>query len=217
MGSSLKDPKPCCLTQVPEDYQNAVAQRQRAARSVFDTFAGGEVVLGNIESDASCVSTGVPVSYDINGCPDGPVSRSSGEIVVVPDSVDAGVGVHRCIAIAVEALLRDINLAFEDEDISGWGWRSPDRQIELRRKNCGPTYEDIYEKPSRLCSPPTARPGRSMHERGLAIDVHVNGQTLCYPHRECDHKVFIWLQNNAAGYGLQKLSSEAWHWSVNGR
>ena len=216
-GVKFERPKALLPSSSPEDYQNAVAQRQQAARSVFSAFAGGGGSVRDIEADARCVSTGVPVTYDINGCPDGPVSKSSGEIVAVTDSVDAGVEVHRCIATAVEALLRDINLAFEDENISGWGWRPPDRQIELRRQNCGPTHEDIYEKPSRECTPPTARPGRSMHERGLAVDVHVDGQTLCYPHRECSHSVFIWLRDHAASYGLQKLSSEAWHWSVNGR
>ena len=228
-GVRFERPKALLGNSSPEDYQNAVAQRQRAARSVFDTFAGGGGGVRDIEADARCSSTGVPVTYDINGCPDGSVSKSSGEIVAVTNSIGNRIEVHKCIATAVEALFRDINLAFEDKDISGWGWRSQDSQIELRKQHCHAegqeaTDEDIYQKPSRECIPPTARPGSSLHERGLAIDVNVDGQTLCFRHRDCDalkfagvRPVFIWLQNYAASYGLQKLSSEAWHWSVNGR
>ena len=58
------------------------------------------------------------------------------------------------------------------------------------------------------CSPPTARPGQSMHEVGLAIDF-----SNCGSGSTC----FRWLRANAGGYGFINLPSEPWHWSVNGQ
>ena len=59
--------------------------------------------------------------------------------------------------------------------VPSWAWRSPEKQIELRRAPCGTSYYAIYQMPSSQCSPPTARLGSSMHERGLAIDFSCNG------------------------------------------
>lgn len=66
----------------------------------------------------------------------------------------------------------------------------------------------IYEMPSGSCSPPTARPGTSNHERGLAIDFDrcSSRGTACYQ----------WLAAHAAEFGLQNLPSESWHWSHDG-
>ena len=81
-------------------------------------------------------------------------------------------------------------------------------QIAVRKANCGPTAYDIYEKPSKECSPPTAIPGTSQHEKGLAIDFE-----------SCDTKpaaCFKWLATNAKTYGFKNLPSEPWHWSTTG-
>lgn len=94
----------------------------------------------------------------------------------------------------------------------GWGWRSPEQQIALRRQNCGPTHYDIYDKPSSQCSPPTARPGTSMHEKGLAVDFTYNGSSI----RE-GSAFYNWLVQNAKNYGLYNYPAESWHWSTNGR
>jgi len=51
------------------------------------------------------------------------------------------------------------------------GFRTRAEQIELRRLHCGPTDYDIYERPAMECRPPTAIPGTSQHERGLAVDL----------------------------------------------
>jgi len=129
-----------------------------------------------------------------------------------PDIVRVrGIRVARQIAPQVEALLA----AAEADSIrlSGWGYRSTERQIELRRKHCGASHYDIWEKPSSECTPPTARPGRSMHEKGLAIDFTYNGKGI----GSRDNPGFQWLARNAARFGLKNLPSEPWHWSVNGR
>jgi LAS superfamily LD-carboxypeptidase LdcB len=66
--------------------------------------------------------------------------------------------------------------------------------------------------PASQCSPPTARPGTSMHERGLAIDFTSSGK-LITSHAD---KAFVWLAANAARFGFYNLPSEPWHWSING-
>jgi peptidoglycan hydrolase CwlO-like protein len=90
----------------------------------------------------------------------------------------------------------------------GGGYRSPEGQIAVRKSNCGTSDYAIYEMPASSCSPPTARPGSSQHEVGLAIDF-VNcstRQTACYQ----------WLDLHAKSYGYFNLPSEAWHWSTTG-
>lgn len=95
--------------------------------------------------------------------------------------------------------------------ISGAGYRDPAGQIAVRRNNCGSSNFAIYEAPSSSCRPPTARPGQSMHERGLAIDFTSGGSVL-----NRGSAAFAWLKANAARFGFFNLPSEAWHWSTNG-
>ncbi len=121
-----------------------------------------------------------------------------------------GIWVHKSIASNVQALLNAGNAA--GLNLRGGGFRDYASQVATRRANCGPTYYDIYEKPSNQCSPPTARPGRSMHERGLAIDFTSHGALIT----SRSSAAFKWLQANAARYGLYNLPSEPWHWSTNG-
>jgi len=120
-----------------------------------------------------------------------------------------GIVVHAAIAPRVQALLAAAHA--DGVPLGGWGYRSTAQQIELRRAHCGPTPEDIWLKPSSQCSPPTARPGASMHERGLAIDFHLAGRSIATR----QSPGYQWLAEHAASYGLFNLPSEPWHWSVN--
>ena len=122
-----------------------------------------------------------------------------------------GIHVARQIAPQVDRLLGAAAAA--GIRLSGGGFRSPAKQIELRRKHCGPTEWDIYKKPSSQCNPPTATPGKSNHEKGLAIDFTYNGSTI----KTRDNPAFKWLAANAANFGLYNLPSEPWHWSINGK
>jgi LAS superfamily LD-carboxypeptidase LdcB len=88
-----------------------------------------------------------------------------------------------------------------------------EQQIALREAHCGPTPEDVYLKPASACSPPTALPGTSMHERGLAVDFHLAGRSI----DSHDNQGYQWLAANAAMFGFHNLPSEPWHWSVNGQ
>ena len=122
-----------------------------------------------------------------------------------------GITVAASIAPQVHALVQAA--AADGLRLSGGGYRSAAQQIQTRRNNCGPSNYDIYEKPASACSPPTARPGRSQHEQGLAIDFQCNGRLITSRSNPC----FQWLAANAGRYGLRNLPSEPWHWSTSGR
>jgi LAS superfamily LD-carboxypeptidase LdcB len=137
------------------------------------------------------------------GGPSGPVP--------VPGNIELatvrGITVYAGIADQLAAML---DAAYADGvQLTGSGYRDPQRQIELRRQNCGSSSYAIYQASPGSCSPPTARPGTSNHERGLAIDFEncSSHGTACYG----------WLAGNASRFGFYNLPSEAWHWSTNGR
>lgn len=119
-----------------------------------------------------------------------------------------GFRVHASIA----GSLHDMVVAARADgiDLRGKGYRSTSRQIELRRQNCGPTEFDIWEKSSSACSPPTAKPNRSLHESGLAIDFRQGEDSIT----SRSQPAYRWLAANAAAYGFFNLPSEPWHWSV---
>lgn len=90
------------------------------------------------------------------------------------------------------------------------GFRTAAEQIRLRTVNGCP---DIYTAPASSCRVPTARPGTSNHELGLAMDM----ADMCFPNSTCaGNQRYDWLVANASKWGIKKLSSEAWHWSVDG-
>ena len=121
-----------------------------------------------------------------------------------------GIQVDPSIAGPLEALLAAAEA--EGVPLGGSGYRSPDQQVATRRKNCGPTDWDIYQKPSSQCSPPTALPGTSMHERGLAIDFKYGNGAQEF----AGTPGFAWMQRNAGRFGLINFSKEPWHWSTTG-
>jgi septal ring factor EnvC (AmiA/AmiB activator) len=113
------------------------------------------------------------------------------------------------IAHQVERLLADADAA--GISMCGYGYRDPADQIAVRRANCGTSNYAIYQAPSSYCRPPTARPGTSMHEQGLAIDFTVGTGTI-----RSGSAASTWLRANAANYGLYNLPGEPWHYSVDG-
>jgi hypothetical protein len=133
-----------------------------------------------------------------------PPIAGSGSIVSV-----GGIRVHQSIAGNLQSMLAAASAA--GIQLSGGGYRDPAGQIAVRRSNCGSSHYAIYEMPASSCRPPTARPGSSMHERGLAIDFTQGGRTLTR-----STSAFQWLQGNAARFGFYNLPSEPWHWSTNG-
>jgi peptidoglycan hydrolase CwlO-like protein len=134
-----------------------------------------------------------------------PAITGSGEIVTV-----GGIQVHQSIAGNVQALLSAA--AADGINFGGGGFRSPAGQIAVRRSNCGGSNYAVYHAPASSCRPPTAKPGTSMHERGLAIDFTQGGSTLTR-----GSSGYHWLKAHGAGYGLHNLPSEPWHWSTTGQ
>jgi D-alanyl-D-alanine carboxypeptidase len=122
----------------------------------------------------------------------------------IADMVQAeGFWVHKDVADAVGRMMRAARA--DGVNLSGYSYRSPQRTAELRVINGCP---DVYVSSPSRCRIPTARPGQSMHERGLAIDFQ-----SCWRGSDC----FTWLSNNASKYGYRNLPGESWHWSTNGR
>lgn len=127
----------------------------------------------------------------------------NGSLASVSCRSGGSITVASSIAGSLQSMLNDANVS-----LCGGGYRSSEGQIQTRRNNCGTSYYAMYEMPASQCSPPTARPGTSMHEQGLAVDfVNCSSRsTACYQ----------WLANNASSYGFYNLPSEPWHWSSNG-
>ncbi len=122
-----------------------------------------------------------------------------------------GIQIHQSIAGNLESMLAAASA--DGVQLSGGGYRNPAGQIAVRKNNCGTSNYAIYEMPSSSCSPPTARPGTSMHEQGKAIDFTYGGRIIS----SRSSPAYQWLASNAASYGFYNLPSEPWHWSTNGR
>lgn len=169
-----------------------------------------ETAISYAELPVTTGPDGHPGGSDVDGCPTGPAPKSATVYV-------EGYWVHTCIAANFGALMeladsRGVNLH------GGWGWRDHFRQHELRRINGCPDgwvhgTPEPRMSPSSRCRIPTARPGHSMHERGLAIDFRCAGRPLNTRRSRC----FSFLAENAPRFGFQNLPSEPWHWSINGR
>ena len=132
---------------------------------------------------------------------------SSGPPVSAADITNAcGINVHTSISSRTCNLINAA--ASSGVTLRGGGYRSNASQIALRKAHCGSSQYAIWQMPASQCRPPTARPGQSNHEKGLAIDFsNCNSRsTACYK----------WLASNASSYGFYNLPSEPWHWSVNG-
>lgn len=120
-----------------------------------------------------------------------------------------GIQINNSVAVQLGAMIDAARSA--GITLSGGGYRNPAAQIAVRRNNCGSSNYALYQASASSCRPPTARPGQSMHEQGLAIDFTAGGRTLNRGSAE-----FRWLAANAANYGFYNLPSEPWHWSTNG-
>ena len=121
-------------------------------------------------------------------------------------STVGGITVAASIAGQVAGLLNASRSA--GLSLGGGGYRDPAAQMAVRQANC----PDPVNSPPSACSPPTARVGTSMHERGLAIDFTNNGRLIS----SRSDPAYVWLSANAGTYGLHNLPSEPWHWSTTG-
>lgn len=110
---------------------------------------------------------------------------------------------ERVVKLIAEAKAAGVNLTVSS------GVRTYESQQSLYASNCGASG----------CSPPTAKPGTSSHEFGVAVDWGLNGKTFCFPSGSTcpGNKGYEWMMANAQKYGFYKLNSEAWHFSMDGK
>ncbi len=161
------------------------------------------VTVGSAVSTTLSTIAGAPTTPSK---PTAPVAGCSSGLITVQGSYQL------CGAVAdnMKKLIADASKAGINLTLSS-AFRDTSKQIALRKKNCGPTDYDIYEKPSRECSPQTAIPGTSNHEKGLAVD---------FADMKSANASYQWLVENANKYGFKNdlaATKEPWHWSTNGR
>lgn len=210
-------------TQIRERFEHMVVVRADAIdRWTHDALESEDetIEMATITSIDVELPIAAPAAASLPGDDVGVVESAAavpgdedGEAVAVPTETVtvpiAPIVVNADIAGQVRALL---GAARSDGlDMHGGGYRPVADQITLRLAHCGTSGYDIFERPAGACGPPTATPGNSQHELGLAIDFTVDGAILSPA-----SPGFAWLQANAASYGLINLPSEAWHWSTTG-
>ncbi|MEL6983242.1 MAG: D-alanyl-D-alanine carboxypeptidase family protein [Actinomycetota bacterium] len=191
------------LSAADDRVDHLLAERAALAQLGAEVEAGAQV---DIDEELVARLAAAPRAPS-SGSSATPIPVADGEIV----SAGNGIMVHESIVADVRQLLADA--AADGVILAGGGYRDPAGQIAVRRNNCGTSNYAIYEMPSSQCSPPTARPGRSMHEQGRAIDFTYNGRII----GSRSGAAWNWLATNAERYGLYNLPSEPWHWSTNGR
>ncbi len=118
------------------------------------------------------------------------------------DGIRVNVAIEKNVKVVVDGA-KSAGITF-----GGGGYRSYAEQVWLRTKNGCP---DVYTAKASSCRVPTAIPGKSMHEWGLAVDFSTNGSTISR-----GSAGFNWLKANQAVHQLKNLPSEAWHWSSTG-
>jgi len=88
------------------------------------------------------------------------------------------------------------------------GFRTMDQQIACGKKNGCKNWPNWTS--SKQCKTPTAAPGYSNHQFGVAIDFDSRQMRPGKPERE-------WMDANAAKYGFINWPVEDWHWSIDGK
>jgi septal ring factor EnvC (AmiA/AmiB activator) len=190
------------------------AARDAARASAQTGVGGGNRSSGIASSAAAGAGGGGSGASGSSGSSSGGAGTGTGTggtrtVAAVKVVTVHGITVAEQIAADIDRLMAAADAA--GIGLGGAGFRDPLGQIEIRRTNCGSSDYDIFDKPASECNPPTARPGRSMHEQGLAIDFTCGGKIV-----NRGDKCFAWLSANAAQFGLKVLPREPWHWSTTG-
>ncbi len=210
------------LAEKKAGYDTALAQQQQVADQVsarIDDKLAESQALATLDSKLSdqlareqaALAQKLRAARGSSGGGGGGGGRGSASISVSRPGLSSvgGITVASSIAGQLQSLLNAASAA--GYDLGGSGWRDSSGQIALRRQNCGSSDYAVYQMSPEQCSPPTAIPGRSKHEQGLAIDFTIGGHTL----RTSDG-AYQWMVGNAGSYGFVNLPGEPWHWSVGG-
>lgn len=213
---ALTDEASRMLSDRQQQLETVAEQRQQLAdqAAVLATAAREQEQAARVSAEATASAQGSTsrAAPRTRVAPRAPLAsgRSSGGLATV-----RGITVTASLGPALEALLAAA--AADGIVLSGSGYRSPDVTARLRIANGCP---DVYDSPASSCRIPTARPGTSEHEKGLAVDFTWQGQTICYPRSSAQctgNAAHNWLRANAGRFGFRNLPSEAWHWSSSGR
>ena len=204
------------LAAAREDLRVVQDERELAAAEAAAAEEDANAALGELEALRAAeaarlrAAAGTPAAVSAPAGGGGSTIEFAGDLSRVSCPNGGSIEVASSIGEQVRNLM---SLAgSQGVDICGWGFRDPAEQIALREAHCGTSYYAIYEMPSSQCSPPTARPGRSMHEQGLAIDFNCNGGGSVRRGNTC----WNFLVAHANANGLYNLPVEPWHWSTNG-
>jgi hypothetical protein len=194
------------LRSLETTYRFTNVQDPGAGLAVGQTIAAGDIV-GRVRGAKSVVH----LTVEIGGVPIDPfpaiANIASLQLAVEADVIPEG---QLTIAQTVGPDLRRlIDAAKQDEiKLGGGGYRSPAAQVRLRKAHCGPTIIDVFVKSPSRCSPPTALPGSSAHERGVAVDFTVNGRAITK-----GTAAYRWLRKHGVEFHFaQTEPSEPWHW-----
>jgi D-alanyl-D-alanine carboxypeptidase len=135
------------------------------------------------------------------------VTQTRGKFTIAETTKVYGVTVNKIVAYPFQRMVDDA--ANAGIPLSGGGFRTKRQQIALRTINGCP---NVWTAPASSCRVPTAIPGRSLHELGLAVDMTSGRKTIT----SRKSAAFKWLAANAGRYGFVNLPSEPWHWSITG-
>jgi D-alanyl-D-alanine carboxypeptidase len=170
-----------------------------AWRATYATIRANQQKLIGLDKAAELAGQAATISRQV-------VTEVRAGFTVADTTTVDGVTVHKSVAFAFRRMVSDAKSA--GIALSGGGFRTKQRQVELRKSNGCP---DVWTAPASSCRVPTAIPGRSLHELGLAVDITSGGRTITGT-----SSAFRWLAANAGKYGYVNLPSEPWHWSITG-
>jgi zinc D-Ala-D-Ala carboxypeptidase len=193
-AATLKAAQAAALT-TTTDLDSAIT----ALASATETVRTSQLKLVALDNSAELARQAAATSRSV-------VSQVRPVFTTADTTAVYGITVHKSVAFAFRRMIDDAKA--DGISLSGGGFRTRQRQIELRKINGCP---DVWTAPASSCRVPTAIPGKSLHEIGLAVDITSGGKSLTR-----SSAGFKWLAANAADYGYVNLPSEAWHWSITG-
>jgi type IV secretory pathway VirB2 component (pilin) len=189
------------------------AGKQRINNAIFGLLIAlsAWLILNTINPDL--LNTNINIAKTTIEYAEDPIPFDSGNPPGVTSGCTAGIQKTSINMFACGDILQKVNSMLAASkaaglNLTGGGYRSMEQQRQLRIKNC----KGDTTNPNAVCKPPTAVPGQSNHNNGKAFDLQCDGVFI----QTRDNKCFLWLQANAANYGLYNFAPEPWHWSVNG-
>ena len=193
--------------------QAALAARLRQVAAAAKSKAAADAAARAASTGGGGSTSGGTTGNSGSSSNGGSSSEGGGTAPVITRpglSTVRGITVATSIADRLAAMLGAADAA--GISLGGSGYRDSSSQIALRRQHCGTSNYAIYQMSPDACRPPTAIPGRSKHEQGLAVDFTANGQII----QSRSSAGFQWLAANAGRFGFVNLPSEPWHWSTDG-